>query len=119
MKFITSIILTAALAFVLCLQLPWFMIAVSAFIVAFAIPQSAGKAFVAGALGVIILWLLLSVLKLNDGGKQIANHMAKIIPVGGSVMVLVLVTVVVGGLVAGMAALTGSYGRKLFTKNKA
>jgi hypothetical protein len=46
MKFIVSLLLTALLSFALCLFLPWWFIAVAAFLVALSIPQKRGLAFV-------------------------------------------------------------------------
>jgi succinate dehydrogenase hydrophobic anchor subunit len=116
MKFITSILLTALLAFALGLQLPWFTIAVASCIVAFLIPQKTAKAFASGSLGIALLWLMLSVIHMLNGGKAIATQMAGILPLQQNVPLLITVTIVIGALVGGIGALTGSYARQLFSK---
>jgi len=60
MKFITSLILTAVLSFAACLFLPWWSIAIAAFIVAVLIPQHPGKAFITGFVALFFLWAALS-----------------------------------------------------------
>ncbi|MGQ0739587.1 MAG: hypothetical protein ACT4OJ_11040, partial [Bacteroidota bacterium] len=56
MKFLTATILTALLSFISGLFLPWWGIAIAALLVAAIIHQKAGKAFLAGLLGVFLLW---------------------------------------------------------------
>jgi hypothetical protein len=118
MKFTVALLLTALLAFALCLQFPWWMIAVAAFVVAAAIPQKPGKAFLSGSGGIFLLWFLLALwIKMQaPGGNIIADKVARLLPLGGNTMLLVTVTAFLGSLVGGMAALSGSLGRKLFSK---
>jgi hypothetical protein len=118
MKLIVSILLTALLAFAAGLQLPWFAIAIAAFIVAFAIPQSAGKAWWGGFLGISLIWTLLCVINLYNGGTLMAKQIASVLPLKGNLFLLVLLTTVIGGLIGGLSALTGNYGRKLMSKTK-
>ena len=113
MKFALSILLTALLAFALCLRFDWWMVAVAAFIVAFAMPQKPGKALLAGFLGIFLLWAILAFWIKTQGGDLIAAQVARILPLGGNQVLLILVTGFVGGLVDASAALTGSLGRKL------
>jgi hypothetical protein len=55
-------------------------------------------------------------------GKDVANahllssKVAQILPLGGSYVVLILVTALVGGLLGGFAALTGAYLRSNSSK---
>ena len=56
MKFFTALILTALLAFISGLFLPWWGICITSLLVAALVHQQAGKAFLAGFLGVFILW---------------------------------------------------------------
>lgn len=114
MKFLVSVILTALIAFALCLNFSWWMIAVAAALVAFAIPQKAGLAWLAGFLAIFLLWAILAFwIKAKGGGDLIAGQVARILPLGGSQILLILVTGFIGGLVGSFAALTGNLGRKL------
>ena len=109
MKFIVSLLLTALLSFTAGLYLPWWTIALCAFIVSVLILQQPFKAFLAGFSGVFLLWLIFS-WSIDSANNQILSHkIAQIFPVGGVSFLLILVTALVGGLVGGLAALSGSY----------
>ncbi len=112
MKFLTALLLTALLSFVACLYLPWWSIAVASFLVALLVHQQPVKAWLAGFLGLFLLWTILAYWKdaLNDG--ILSHRIAEILPLGGSSFMLILITGFVGALVGGIAALSGSYFRK-------
>jgi hypothetical protein len=109
MKLLVAIILTALLAFVGGLYFPWWIIAMAAFISALLIPIRLGTAFLAGFLGVFILWALLAWWIDVKNNGVLATKVAQIFPLGGSSFLLILVTALVGGLVGGLAALSASY----------
>jgi hypothetical protein len=113
MKFLVSVLITALLAFALGLYLPWWTIAMSAFIVSILILQSPGRSFLSGFLGIFILWALLSWLANTSNDGVLAARVALILPLGGSVFMLIFVTAIVGALVGGFGALTGSLLRKM------
>lgn len=109
MKFIISLLLTALLSFTAGLYLPWWTIAVCAFIVSVLILQQPLRAFLAGFLGVFLLWVIFSLL-IDAANNHILSHkIASIFPLGGIPFLLILITGFIGGLVGGMAALSGSY----------
>lgn len=114
MKIITAIALTAFLAYVIGIYstLPWWSFAISSLLVAIAVHQKPGKAFLSGFLGLFLLWAVLAFLKDTANEHILSTKVATILPLGGSYLVLILVTGIVGGLVSGLAALTGSYLRK-------
>lgn len=109
MKFIVSVFLTALLSFAAGLYLPWWSIGLCAFIVSVLILQRPSKAFLAGFAGIFLLWLIFS-WAIDSANDHILSHkIAQIFPLGGVSFLLVLVTSLVGGLVGGFAALSGSY----------
>ncbi|MEI9945237.1 MAG: hypothetical protein WDN26_13605 [Chitinophagaceae bacterium] len=109
MKIFVTIILTALLAFIGGLYLPWWSIAVAAFIVALLVRQRAGRSFLSGFLGVFILWGALAFwIDIKNAGI-LSKKIASLLPLGGSAILLILVTALVGALVAGFAAMSGSY----------
>lgn len=112
MKFIISFILTILLSFVLCLFLPWWSIAIAAFTVAALIPQKPGKAFITGFAALLILWGGLSFWISNSNDHILAHKISLLILKMDNSNVLFLVTALIGALVAGFAALAGSYLRK-------
>lgn len=108
MKFIVSILVTAILAFAMGLYLYWWTIAVAAFVVAALIYQPPGRSFLAGFLGIFLLWGGLSWAIDIANQSVLAPRVATLLPLGGSVGLLVLVTALVGGIGGGLGALTGS-----------
>ncbi|MFM6924283.1 MAG: hypothetical protein ACKOU7_02185, partial [Ferruginibacter sp.] len=56
MKFFISLILTILLSFAMCLFLPWWSIAIAAFVVAAIIPQKPFTSFLAGFTALFFLW---------------------------------------------------------------
>jgi len=110
MKFLVATILTALLAFIIGLFLPWWWgFALIAFVVALLIHQKAVKAFFSGFFGLLILWGGLAWWIDMKNGGLLAKKIATLLPLGGNHLLLVLVTGIVGGLVAGFAAMSGSY----------
>jgi len=107
MKLLIKIILIALLALLLEMFMPWWSIAIAAFAVELAMGQPKGKAFLAGFLGIFILWFTNAFVIDMQNEHILASKVANILPVGGSVIVLILVTAVIGGLVGGLAAATG------------
>ncbi len=114
MKFIISTLLTALLSFVLALYLPWWSIAVGAFIVALAIHQVGWKAFLSGFVALFLLWCVHAWLINSANEGILAAKVSQLILRADSPVLLVLITGLIGGLVAGFAALTGSLARKIF-----
>jgi hypothetical protein len=116
MKFITSIILTALLAFIGGLYLPWWSLAIAAFAVAILIHQKPWKAFFSGFLGLFLLWggLAYWINLKNDG--VLAVKVSELLKLGGSAYLLIIVTGIVAGLIGGLAALAGSYLRSSSAK---
>lgn len=114
MKIISAIVLTGFLAFVLGVysSLPWYSFAFSSLVVSVGIHQKPGKAFLSGFAGLFLLWAGMAFMKDAANDHLLAAKVAQILPLGGSYIVLILVTGIVGGLVSGMAALTGSYLRQ-------
>ncbi|UEG48912.1 hypothetical protein LK994_09705 [Ferruginibacter lapsinanis] len=112
MKFIVSIVLIALLSFAACLYLPWWSIAIVAFMVAALIPQNPGKAFLSGFIALFLLWGRLAFVISANNEHLLAHKVSVLILKMDSPYLLVFVTALIGALVAGLAALSGSYLRK-------
>ena len=108
MKFLLAVLLTAVLSFVAGLFLPWWSIAIVSFLVALLLMQNIGKGFLSGFLGIFILWGLLS-FWIDVKNESILSHkVAQLFPLGGSSVLMILVTASIGALVGGFAAMAGS-----------
>lgn len=111
MKFLVAIILTALLAFISGLFLPWWGMALTSLLVAVIVHQKAGKAFLSGLLGVFILWAGLAWWIDMKNNGVLSKKIAMVLPLDGNALYLLLLTGIIGGLVAGFAAMSGSFFR--------
>ncbi len=114
MKFLTAIILTALLSFAIGLftALPWWSFAITTLIIAAAIHQKPWKAFLAAFIAQFLLWAVIAYVIDNANQHLLSVKVATILPLGGSYIKLIFLTAFIGGLVAGLSALTGSFLRK-------
>ena len=112
-KYIVSILLTALLSFVCGLYLPWWSIAVAAFAVSLLIRQRPLASFLSGFLGVFLLWEIVVWWIDIRNNSILSQKIALVLPLGGSTMLLIFLTSLIGAVVAGFAALAGCYLRKI------
>jgi hypothetical protein len=113
LKYILSIVVTALLSFVSGLYMPWWGIAIAAFLVSAAIPQKPAFSFLSGFLGVFLLWEILAWWIDNKNSGILSQKVANLFKMGNSSVLLIVITSILGALVAGFAALAGSYLRRL------
>lgn len=111
---LVAILLTAFLAFAIGVYstLPWWSFALTSLIVAVAVHQRAGRAFLSGFLGVFLLWAILAFLKDSANEHVLSVKVAQLLLKNNSYILVILITGIVGGLVSGFAAMTGSYLRR-------
>jgi len=112
MKFGVSVLLTIIASFAAGLYLPFWSVALVSFVVAVFIYQKPGMAWITGFVSILIFWGLLAfwIDTLND--SILSTRMASLFPLGGSGSLLILITAVVGAIIGGLAALSGSFLRK-------
>lgn len=108
MKFILSTLTTALLALLLGLYLPWWSIAIAGFIIAILFKQSSSKGFLAAFLGVFLFWGMVAFLQDMKNQHLLSTKIGALLGIGNNPFLLILITGIVGGLVAGFAALTAS-----------
>lgn len=107
MRFILTILLIAVLSFIAGIYLPWWSIAIISFLVALLLHQSMGRSFLAGFLGIFLLWTLIAVWIDLKNQSILSTKIAELFPLAGSNILLILVTALVGSIVSGFAALSG------------
>lgn len=117
MKFLASVIITILLSFGACLFLPWWSIAVVAFIVAVFIPQKTWISFISGLVSLFLLWYFLAFWISANNENILAHRVSLLILKSDSPYYLILLTAFIGALVAGLAAVSGSLFRNLFLRN--
>jgi hypothetical protein len=104
MKFIIQLVVIFTLAYILELFLPWYSIAIAAFIGGLI---NSRFNFFAGFLAIALLWTIKAGLVESASSSDLANRVALIFPVKTKAL-LYIVMAVLGGLVGGFAAIGGS-----------
>jgi hypothetical protein len=112
MKFFVAVILTALLSFAGALFFPWWIIAVAAFTVGVVVHQKALASFLAAFVALFMLWAVQSYYIDVQNEHLLSTKVASILPLGGSYAAVIVVTAFIGGLVAGMAAMTATFVRR-------
>ena len=111
MKFTVALILTALLAFIFGLYFAWWSIAIASFLAAIMVYQPAGKAFLAGFLAVFLVWAGLAWWINSANNSILSSRIGELLGVGANPGLLIFITGLIGGLVAGLVAMTGTYFR--------
>lgn len=109
MRTILALLVTALLAYLLDLFLPWWSIALAGFLVALMLTVEKGHyQFMAGFLGAGCLWLGAGLLSFYGDGGIIAGRIAEMFQLnkGSS---LALIAALMAGLTTGFGALCGFY----------
>jgi hypothetical protein len=108
MKFLIQVIAIAVAAFVLELFLPWWSITIAAFAAGYLLKSK--QNFLAGFLAIALVWGVYSFLIDYNGAAPLADRVASILTINKTL--LFFVTALIGGLVGGFAALSGSLLKK-------
>lgn len=103
MRFSLQLITIAILALVFELVLPWWSIAIAAFIGGISFNTRAN--FLAGFLAIALLWLLFALMMDVTSAAPLAERVSKILFINKPL--LFLATALIGGLVGGFAAMAG------------
>ncbi|MEZ4691237.1 MAG: hypothetical protein R3A12_14175, partial [Ignavibacteria bacterium] len=101
MKFILSLILMALLSYAASLYLPWWSIAIVAFLVSVIIPLKPAKAFICGFLSLFLLWGGMSYIISSNNGNILAQKISQLMIFMNSPFLLIILTGLIAGLVAG------------------
>ena len=91
--------------------LPWWTMAVGAFVVGYLFENKGYLSFLAGFLGAGILWLVMALAVDVATHSLLTQKVNQLLPINSFVM-----TSLVGGLVGGFASLSGSLLRSVFVK---
>lgn len=115
MRFIAQTVLTGLLAFALSLYLPWWSIAVAALVVSLVLGLRPGASFLSGFLSIFLLWGGMALLRSHLNEHILARRFSPMVLGVEDPYLLIGLTALIGGLVAGMGALTGSLFRNTVT----
>jgi hypothetical protein len=96
--------------------LPWWAAAIISFVAAFYLGKSTAQSFWSGFTALFIAWTALALLKSIPNNNSLATRVAKLFHLPNWVFLLAI-TALIGGVVGGMAALSGILTKKALTKN--
>ena len=117
MKFILNFLLTAAIGFLVGLVLPWWSVAIAAFVVGLFLPQRTGLDFLSGFLGIFLLWALVAFWLDAENNGILSYRVAGLFKLGSSFL-LILVSSFIGAVVGGFAGMAGSSLRPIRRKSR-
>jgi len=104
------------LSFISSYLLPWWAAAAIAFLAALFIGKTSGKTFWSGFGAIFVLWLILALMKSLPNDNVLAGRVIQLFPLPHQWILLLLITAFIGGLVGGLAALSGILTKKAFSK---
>lgn len=92
----------------------WWLIAVNAFVASVILARSGWNAFFSGFFAVVVVWLFQSFILNYWNESLLLSKISKLFTVPAPY--IFVITVVLGGFIAGLSALTGYYLKSLFKK---
>jgi hypothetical protein len=105
MKFVIQTVAIALFSFLLAMFLPWYSISIVAF--AFGYFLRSNGNFYAGFIAIALAWGLQIFIIEISSSSDLADRVAQIFPVQSKSLLIVL-TLFLGGLIGGLACLSGS-----------
>lgn len=109
MKFVIQFVAILFSAHLLALFMPWYCIALAAFVMGYMLKSNAN--FLAGFLAIAALWTFNAWLIDSGSNSDLPIRVANIFPVKHKTL-LFLAMALIGGVIGGFAAVTGSLLRK-------
>ncbi len=117
MKLIIRIIAIGVLTYFVSPFGPWWIAMAISFLICTISPSSGLNAFIAGFLGIGLIWMGHAWNLDVQNQSALSTKMGEILLVGDPLM-LVLITGAIGGIAGGFSAITGTTFRNLFKKSK-
>lgn len=115
---LTKIVLIAMVASIVQLVLPWWSIAIAAFGIEQIGKNRPSYSFYAGFYGIALVWIPYMFYIDHKNSHILSHRICKLFSLPEYPILLMLVAALVGGGIAGLAALSGNYFKSLFTKNE-
>lgn len=96
--------------------LPWWAIAIIAFVASLYAGFKSGQAFWSAFAAVFCVWVIIALFKSIPNNHMLATRVATLFRLPHWSLLLVI-TALIGGLVGGMASLAGYYVKQVFQNN--
>lgn len=107
LKVLLKIGFTAVLAFLFQTMFPWWSVVIASFLISLIISTKGFSSFVAGFLGIAMLWFFMATIVDIKTGSILSERVAAIFTLPNT-WSLIIVTAIIGGLAGGFGALTGN-----------
>ena len=107
-----QVLIIAILSLLAQLVLPWWSIAIITFLVCFWRSQGAGQAFFYGFYGIALIWLVYAFILHSRTDGIFTGRMGELLFKTNNASLPVIVTAILGGLVGGLAGLSGFFVRR-------
>jgi hypothetical protein len=118
MRLLGVILTSATLAWLLQMFLPWWSVAIAAFVASTFLARKGGHALWGSFLGGFALWVIMASIADLRNDSVLSDRVADIFFVQRPVL-LILVTGIIGGLVSMLPGLCGYYMRSLLRGHRA
>ncbi len=116
MKFFRQLVLSAFLAIPAQMYMPWWIVSLVCFSVAFFVYNEAFISFIAGYLAIGLLWFSYAFYIDNTTESILTVKIAQLFQLNNK-WLLIGATSIVGGLAGGFSAMCGTYFKDIFKKN--
>ena len=117
MNLIVRIVIIAALGSIAQVFWPWWSSVAVALLVETFLGKKDGTAFFSGFYGVAIPWMVLSGYIDVSNNYMLSHQILRLFKLPEFSLILVIITGLLGGMVAGFGSLTGSWMRTAFDKS--
>jgi len=104
---ILNFVATIALAILLSFFLPWWSIMTAGLATALFIPLKKAAVFFVPFLAILLFWATYSFILSSGNDYTLAKRISVLLDLGGNPYLLMLLTGIVGGIAAGIAAIFG------------
>ena len=111
-------LLILIISLVLQLFLPWWIIAIVAFVLCMIKAKTGGQAFGLSFASIFILWSVVALYKSLVNDNVLASRVGELLmlKMDNNWILVILATALIGGLVAAFAGMAGYYTRSTFLK---
>ncbi|WP_033959667.1 hypothetical protein [Psychroserpens jangbogonensis] len=106
-KNLINFIATIIIALLLSQILPWWSVMLASFITAVLLSLKRSAVFFVPFLAIAVFWMVYAFWLTNANDFTLSKKIAVLLPLQGNPYLLILVTGIVGGLAAGIAAIFG------------
>lgn len=118
MKIIKHIGIVLVFAFAMEQFLPWWSIAIAGGIGGIWFSENMGRSFLAGFLGIFLLWTSMAFILSASTGSELPGKFAQLLPLPLNGTTLALVAGLIGGIVGGFASMSGDVLRSSFMRSR-